>query len=512
MKRVNVFLILLVLSITGINLSRAAAKPIELDGTLGGALARYSYTDAYGEANSITPLNLSLGAMVPFSDDRQLLFDFSTEESQIVTPVRNTRVGLGLQQNLFPLLNKKGKMKLGYRFNGYSDRINNNSSFSGNELSLISNLFMRETMNVKFKYVFFDKSLDNDNADYNYHNIGLGTDMKLRNRRDTLNLNFDLFKKDAGTDAACFDRNAVDARYVRELSLGDEIESAIHWRGINYASAGDISDRNETGLEFSYLNGHSKGSTRWGGEFYLERYPNNEGSEFNLYEFFCKRSLYASEKWRRRSSNHRIEYFDADFSEANDYFEWLWDMEAHSYFKKSRGFYFNNGVKMRKWVNNNDVIKNQHFLEDIVSVGVEWSSLTTGSFSVGPVLGHRFYIDPNAENNDVSSDDSLFKNPANFLLYGIKMVSGFSLKKGMSMNIAYNYRMFLNYMGKPEKFSTELSDLSLQLRQTIADNLQLSCDIAYADNANDNGPITIGVNRMNAQMKLEYKFSKLIGE
>ena len=92
------------------------------------------------------------------------------------------------------------------------------------------------------------------------------------------------------------------------------------------------------------------------------------------------------------------------------------------------------------------------------------------------------------------------------------MVSGFSLKKGMSMNISYNYRMFLNYMGKPEKFSTELSDLSLQLRQTIADDLQLSCDIAYADNANDNGPITIGVNRMNAQMKLEYKFSKLIGE
>jgi hypothetical protein len=98
MKRINVFLMLLVLSIMGINLSQVKAKPIELDGTLGGALARYSYTDAYGEANSITPLNLSLGAMVLFSEDGQLLFDFNTEETQIVTPVRNTRIGLGFQQ------------------------------------------------------------------------------------------------------------------------------------------------------------------------------------------------------------------------------------------------------------------------------------------------------------------------------------------------------------------------------------------------------------------------------
>ena len=93
-----------------------------------------------------------------------------------------------------------------------------------------------------------------------------------------------------------------------------------------------------------------------------------------------------------------------------------------------------------------------------------------------------------------------------------KIASGLLFGNGMRLDLTYSYRMFLNYMAKPNRFTTEISTLRMHLQQRLSDNLALACRVSYADNANDNGIATIGLNKTDASIQLEYRFQKLLGE
>lgn len=507
MKRVGNVILVALASI--VFTATAYAVPVKIDGTLGGGLSRYSYTDAYGVATSITPLNLNVGAVVPLSLYNSFRGSFNSQKTLLITPVRENRLNLGYDQNLFPLLHKQGQVKFDYNFRTYGDQVNTNTNFTGNVLSLLSNVWIMDTTNVRFNYEFYNKKVEDDAFSYKHNNLLLGTDIKLRGMQDLLKVDFDMYKKDTETKANSFDRNTLKMAYTMGLLERREAGATLHLRNVEYDPDGKANNRKEFGLGAFYQDYRKSGSLRWGGELYTERYPNDEASDFDQYEFTLKNSAYASSRWRSRDSKHIVDLFNAKPDTANDYMQWLWDLEMHSYPKNYQGYYITNGIKVRKWDNNDPINKFQHFAEDIAGAGLEWSSFSFGSLGIGPILGHRWYVDPNRGYNAVDTDNSFWQNPANFLLYGARLSVGLYIKSGMNLNVFYEYKNFLNYKAKPNKYTTELSSLRVQVANYMTDTLQLSVDVDYADNVNDNGSGSIGNSKMSAQIQLQYRFSRL---
>lgn len=496
--------------LTSIVLSATSyAAPINLNGTVGGALSRYSYTDAYGIATSLSPLNLNLGVMVPFSEFTSFSGNFNSQKTLLITPVRENKLNLGYDQNLFPFLHKQGRVKLGYSIRMYNDQVNTNTDFTGQVLSLLSNVWVLDNTNVRFNYEFYNKNVSEDTFSYKHNDLLVGTDIKLRDLQDLLKVDFDMYKKEAETKANSFGRNTLKAAYTMGLPKQREAGTTLHWRKVDYDPAGEANNRKEFGLGAFYQNNRKSGTLRWGGELYTERYPKAEASNFDQYEFTLKNSAYAAGKWRSWDSKHTVDIFNAKADTANDYMQWLWDLDLHSYPKNYQGYYITNGIKIRKWSNNDPVNKFQHFAEDTASAGMEWSSFSFGSLAIGPILGHRWYMDPNRNDNAIDTDNSFWQNPANFLLYGARLSVGLYVKAGMNLNVFYEYKNFLNYQAKPNKYTTELSNLRMQLANSLTDALQLSVDVDYADNTNDNGIASIGNSKMSAQLQLQYRFNKL---
>ncbi len=491
-------------------LSRPVYAELHLNGTASGALTRYSYTDAYGVANSITPLNLGLNAYMPFAQERLLNFNLMTEETQLVTPVRENQGGIGFTQGLMPIFGKQGQLKLGYNFRNYNDKINTETDFNSHNLALISNLNLTDTFNLRFNYNFYNKKADDDPRSYKDNNLRLGTDFKLRNMRDTLNIDYDYFSQEAETKTSSFKWNTLKGLYTYDLGGSDNLEGSLHWRNVKYDAIAQGNDRKEMEIGAAYNTVSASGTARWNGSIYNESYPNTDTNNFSLYEFGYRNFVLSPKKWRTAGNYHKINIFNPKEDTANGYLEWFWGLDRHTAMVGTRSMYLENSLKLKRWSNSDEVVsKGQDFLEDIVHGGWEWSSYSYGSFSVGPQLGHRLYRDPNADSNAVDTDDSMFKNPANFLLYGIRISSGLVVTREVRINIAYNYRMFLYYKAQPEKFTTELSDVRLQYRQEVTNFLDLSCDISYADNVNDNGLASIGVSQMFAQVQLVYKFNRI---
>ncbi|MDD5492195.1 MAG: hypothetical protein PHV60_05895 [bacterium] len=513
MKRIGgvVLVVLTSIVLTAI----AYAMPVKVDGTVGGGLSRYMYTNAYGVATSISPLNLNADVLVPLSIYNSFRSSLYSQKTLLVTPVRENRFNLGYDQNLFPLLHKQGQVKLDYNFRTYGDRVLTNTDYTGNVLNLISNVWILDTTNLRLNYEFYNKKVDDEAYSYKHNNILIGTDVKLRDLRDLLKVDFNLYKKDVKVKDILtrkinsFDQNALNIAYTMGLPERDEAGATLHLRNVTYDQESKANNRKELGLGAYYQDERKTGSLRWGGEIYTERYPNDEASDFDQYEFTLKNSANAAGRWRSRDSKHKVDLYNAKPDTANDYMQWLWDLELHSYPKNYQGYYLSNGIKVRHWDNNDPVSKFQHFAEDIASAGLEWSSFSLGSLAIGPVLGHRWYVDPNRKDNAADTDDSLWQNPANYFLYGARLSMGLYIKTGMNLNVFYEYKNFLNYEAKPNKFTTELSDLRVQLANYITDVMQLSVDIDYTDNTNDNGIASIGNSKMSAQVQLQYHFSRL---
>jgi hypothetical protein len=488
----------------------SASAELRLNGTASGALTRYSYTDAYGTANSITPLNLGLNAYMPFAQERLLNLNLATEETQLVTPVRENKGGIGFTQGLLPIFGKQGQFKLGYNFRTYNDQVNTETNFNSHNLAMVSNLNLTDICNLRLNYDFYNKIADDDPRSYKDNDLRLGTDLKLRDMRDTLNIDYDYFSQDAETKAASFKWNTLDGLYTYSLGGSDSLEGSLHWRNVTYDNISKTNNRKELEVGAAYNTASVGGTSRWNGSIYNESYPHADINDFSLYELGFKNFVLDSKKWRSAGNYHKVNILSAKKDTENGYLEWLWGLDRHTAMVGNRSMYLDNNLKLKYWSNGDKVVsKGQDFLEDIVDAGWEWSSFSYGSFAVGPQLGHRFYRDPNADSNAVDSDNSIFKNPANFLLYGVRVTSGLVVTREVMLNLAYNYRMFLYYEAKPNKFTTELSDVRLQYRQDVTNFLTLSCDVAYADNVNDNGLGSIGVSKMFAQLQLVYKFNQI---